>query len=326
MTAEAFRIQSDAMNALPTSFPSLRRRRLETLQVNLGYRCNQSCSHCHVDAGPWRTEMMESQLVELIPQVLRHCQLKTLDLTGGAPELHPQFRELVRAARAEGVEVIDRCNLTILTEPGQESLADFLAASGVRIVASLPCYEQERVDRQRGRGVFERSIQGLKMLNRLGYGMPGSPLELDLVYNPSGPVLPPPQHALQEQYTEQLKTSHGISFHHLLTIANMPIKRFARDLDLSGELEAYQNLLRQAHRADNLDGVMCRTLISVSWTGALHDCDFNQQLGCSAGAAPAVLSDLLTMDDGLVEQPIAVADHCFGCTAGQGSSCGGSLS
>ena len=324
--AGSVRIQPDAMDALPSSFPSIRRRRLETLQVNLGYRCNQSCSHCHVDAGPWRTEMMEPHQVELIPQVLKHCQLKTLDLTGGAPELHPQFRDLVSAARAQDVEVIDRCNLTILTEPGQESLAEFLADSGVRIVASLPCYEQERVDRQRGRGVFERSLDALQVLNRLGYGMPGSSLKLDLVYNPSGPSLPPPQHSLEKQYRKQLKASHGISFHHLLTLANMPIKRFARDLEVSGELECYQNLLQEAHRSDNLDGVMCRTLISVSWTGALHDCDFNQQLGCSVGAEPAVLADLLTIQDGLVDQPIAVADHCFGCTAGQGSSCGGSLS
>lgn len=324
--AGSVRIQPDAMDALPSSFPSIRRRRLETLQVNLGYRCNQSCNHCHVDAGPWRTEMMEPHQVELIPQVLKHCQLKTLDLTGGAPELHPQFRDLVSAARAQDVEVIDRCNLTILTEPGQESLAEFLANSGVRIVASLPCYEQERVDRQRGRGVFERSLDALQVLNRLGYGMPGSSLKLDLVYNPSGPSLPPPQHSLEKQYRKQLKASHGISFHHLLTLANMPIKRFARDLEVSGELECYQNLLQEAHRSDNLDGVMCRTLISVSWTGALHDCDFNQQLGCSVGAEPAVLADLLTIQDGLVDQPIAVADHCFGCTAGQGSSCGGSLS
>ncbi len=324
--AESVRIQPDAMDALLSSFPSIRRRRLETLQVNLGYRCNQSCNHCHVDAGPWRTEMMEPHQVELIPQVLKHCQLKTLDLTGGAPELHPQFRDLVSAARAQDVEVIDRCNLTILTEPGQESLAEFLADSGVRIVASLPCYEQERVDRQRGRGVFERSLDALQVLNRLGYGMPGSSLKLDLVYNPSGPSLPPPQHSLEKQYRKQLKASHGISFHHLLTLANMPIKRFARDLEVSGELECYQNLLQEAHRSDNLDGVMCRTLISVSWTGALHDCDFNQQLGCSVGAEPAVLADLLTIQDGLVDQPIAVADHCFGCTAGQGSSCGGSLS
>ena len=324
--AGSVRIQSDAMKTLSSPFPSLRRRRLETLQVNLGYRCNQSCSHCHVDAGPWRTEMMEPDQVKLIAQVLKHCHLKTLDLTGGAPELHPQFREIVREARAQGVAVIDRCNLTILMEPGQETLAEFLADSGVRIVASLPCYEQDRVDRQRGRGVFERSLDALKQLNQLGYGMPGSPLELDLVYNPSGPSLPPPQQSLQAQYREQLMKSHGISFHQLLTIANMPIKRFARDLEVSGELEGYQTLLREAHRPANLDEVMCRTLISVSWTGALHDCDFNQQLGCAAGAEPAVLADLLTVQGGLEDQPIAVADHCYGCTAGQGSSCGGSLS
>tara|TARA_Y100000589_G_scaffold239167_1_gene226627 strand:- start:1710 stop:2624 length:915 start_codon:yes stop_codon:yes gene_type:complete len=302
------------------------RDRLTTLQVNLGYRCNQTCSHCHVNAGPWRKEMMSSELIELIPEVLARLDLHHLDLTGGAPELHPQFRELVIAARDLGVDVIDRCNLTILSEPGQEDLAEFLAAMRVRVVASLPCYEQERVDLQRGQGVYERSIAGLKQLNRLGYAQPGSPLQLDLVYNPSGPSLPPAQEPLEAQYREALWTGHGISFSHLLTITNMPIQRFARDLQHHDQLEPYQRVLRQAHRPENLRAVMCRSLISVSWTGALYDCDFNQQLNLSSGSGPRQLADLLRAVDGLIDQPIAVAEHCFGCTAGNGSSCGGALS
>ncbi|WP_413325779.1 arsenosugar biosynthesis radical SAM (seleno)protein ArsS [Synechococcus sp. MIT S9503] len=307
-------------------FPSVHRTRLTTLQVNLGYRCNQTCSHCHVNAGPWRKEMMARELIELIPEVLARLDLHCLDLTGGAPELHPQFRELVSAARDLGVNVIDRCNLTILSEPGHEDLAEFLAAMGVRVVASLPCYEQERVDLQRGQGVYERSIAGLKKLNRLGYAQPGSPLQLDLVYNPSGPSLPPAQEPLEVQYREALASSHGIAFSHLLTITNMPIQRFARDLQHQGQLEPYQRVLREAHRPDNLNAVMCRSLISVSWTGALYDCDFNQQLNLASGSGPRQLADLLRVVDGLIDQPIAVADHCFGCTAGNGSSCGGSLS
>jgi|TARA_B100000073_G_scaffold185071_1_gene153093 radical SAM/Cys-rich protein len=270
--------------------------------------------------------MMAKELTDLIPEVLARLDLHCLDLTGGAPELHPQFRDLVSAARNLGVEVIDRCNLTILSEPGHEDLAEFLADKGVRVVASLPCYEQERVDLQRGEGVYERSISGLKQLNRLGYAQPGSPLELDLVYNPSGPSLPPAQEPLEAQYREALEASHGISFSHLLTITNMPIQRFARDLQHRGQLEPYQRVLRQAHRPENLTGVMCRSLISVSWTGALYDCDFNQQLNLSSTSGPRELADLLSASDGLMNQPIAVAEHCFGCTAGNGSSCGGSLS
>ena len=269
--------------------------------------------------------MMAGELIDLIPEVLARLGLRCLDLTGGAPELHPQFRELVTAARALGVEVIDRCNLTILGEPGHEDLAEFLAVMGVRVVASLPCYEQERVDLQRGQGVYERSIAGLKQLNRLGYAQPGSPLQLDLVFNPSGPSLPPAQEPLEAQYREALASSHGISFSHLLTITNMPIQRFARDLLHQGKLEPYQQILREAHRPENIQSVMCRSLISVSWTGALYDCDFNQQLNLASDSGPRTLVDLLSAADGLKDLPIAVADHCFGCTAGNGSSCGGSL-
>tara|TARA_B100001059_G_scaffold211210_2_gene225412 strand:+ start:1211 stop:2023 length:813 start_codon:yes stop_codon:yes gene_type:complete len=270
--------------------------------------------------------MMDGELIDLIPEVLACLDLRCLDLTGGAPELHPQFRELVAAARALGVEVIDRCNLTILSEPGYEDLAEFLAAMGVRVVASLPCYQKETVDLQRGQGVYERSIAGLKQLNQLGYAQPGSPLQLDLVFNPSGPSLPPAQEPLEAQYRQALSSTHGISFSHLLTITNMPIQRFARDLQHQGQLEPYQQTLREAHRPENIHAVMCRSLISVSWTGDLYDCDFNQQLNLATNNGPRKLADLLSAANGLIDQPIAVAEHCFGCTAGNGSSCGGSLS
>ena len=292
--------------------------------MNLGYRCNQSCSHCHVDAGPWRTEMMSDSHIALIPQVLKHLQLRVLDLTGGAPELHPQFRDLVRAARQQGVEVIDRCNLTILNEPGQGDLAAFLAEQGVHVVASLPCTEQERVDRQRGAGVFERSIEGLRQLNALGYGDPESSLKLDLVYNPAGPTLPPAQSQLEQHYRTALQADHGLRFSNLLTITNMAIERFARDLERQQQLEAYRQLLRGAFRDTNLDGVMCRSLISVDWQGQLFDCDFNQQLGLACGGAVNTLNDLLQVSvNELNDQAIAVGEHCFGCTAGSGSSCSG---
>jgi radical SAM/Cys-rich protein len=310
-------------------FPSLRRGALDTLQVNLTYRCNQACSHCHVNAGPGRTESMDDATLGLIPAVLAARGLGTLDLTGGAPELHGGFRPLVRAARRLGVRVIDRCNLTILQEPGQEDLAAFLAAEGVVVVASLPCYLQENVERQRGSGVFARSLAGLRQLNGLGYGRPGSGLELDLVFNPQGPVLPPPQAALEADYRRVLLDQHGVMFNRLYALANMPIQRFAAALEASGTLESYRALLRASHRPANLPQVMCHQLISVDWQGWLYDCDFNQQLGlptpAAAGDAPQRphLRDLLERDP--QGDPIRVADHCFGCTAGSGSSCGGAL-
>jgi radical SAM/Cys-rich protein len=271
--------------------------------------------------------MMADRHIDLIPQVLQHLKLKVLDLTGGAPELHPRFRDLVRAARSLGVEVIDRCNLTILNEPGQEDLAAFLASEGVHVVASLPCTEQQRVDRQRGGGVFERSIEGLKQLNRLGFGNPQRGLALDLVYNPAGPSLPPAQAGLEAHYREALQRDHGIQFNQLLTITNMAIERFARDLEQKGQLLEYRQLLRQSFRVDNLQAVMCRSLLSVDWQGALYDCDFNQQLGLACGAEAQTLEDLLNSNAEQIEQqPITVAEHCFGCTAGSGSSCGGALS
>lgn len=309
-----------------TDFPPIRRQRLDTLQVNLGYRCNQSCLHCHVNAGPNRTEAMDAGHAALVLRVLEARGVGTLDLTGGAPELNPHFRELVRGARALGVRVIDRCNLTILSEPGQEDLAEFLAAHQVEITASLPCYSPANVDRQRGDGVFDRSIDALRRLNALGYGDPDGPLGLNLVYNPQGPVLPPPQAALQADYQRELAEHFNIRFNHLFTLANMPIQRFGSTLVSKGTFADYQRLLRDAHRDANLATVMCRTTISVDYQGELYDCDFNQMLGLPArlaGRPRAHLSDLLGLDpDGA---PIVVADHCYGCTAGQGSSCGGAL-
>jgi radical SAM/Cys-rich protein len=307
-------------------FPALHRGPLTTLQVNLGYRCNQSCSHCHVGAGPQRTEMMEPATLALIPRVLAARQIGQLDLTGGAPELHPGFRALVQEARGLGVRVIDRCNLTILLEPDQQDLAAFLARQSVVVMASLPCYLEANVDRQRGAGAFAASIEGLRQLNRQGYGPidsnGGSNLELNLVYNPQGPSLPPPQKALEEDFRRNLREGYGVVFNRLLTLANMPIARFAASLKISGELESYRALLRENHNPAHLDQVMCRQLISVDWRGRLFDCDFNQMLG-QRSPGLGDLADLLESDpEGAA---IAVADHCFGCTAGHGSSCGGAL-
>ena len=264
-----------------TDFPALKRRAFDTLQVNLGYRCNQTCLHCHVDAGPNRTESMADDTIDLVIDVLERRAVTTLDLTGGAPELNPHFRRLVSAARARGVRVIDRCNLTILFEPGQEGLAEFLRDEQVEVVASLPCYSLENVDRQRGNGVFDKSIAGLQRLNALGYASDPA-LVLDLVYNPQGPVLPPSQPALEADYKRELAAHFGIRFDHLYALTNMPIRRFGSTLVTKGTFGAYLQLLKHAYRAENLDGVMCHSLVSVDWQGDLFDCDFNQMLGLSA--------------------------------------------
>jgi len=311
------------LDAIP--FPALKRGRLDTLQVNVGYRCNQSCVHCHVNAGPNRTEEMSGDIADLVLAVLDRRAIGTLDITGGAPELNPHFRRLVRGARARGVRVMDRCNLTVLSEPGQENLAAFLAAEQVEIVASMPCYLADNVERQRGKGVFDGSIRGLQRLNALGYGRDEG-LVLNLVYNPQGPSLPPPQAALEAEYKRILGEAYGIVFNNLFVLANMPIQRFGSMLVSKGEIDGYLQLLQDAHLDANLDGVMCRSLISVDWQGYLYDCDFNQMLDLplARGEKPrAQLSDLLDTDfDG---HQIRVAGHCFGCTAGQGSSCGGAL-
>jgi len=307
-----------------SDFPALRRGRLETLQINLSYRCNQACLHCHVNAGPTRTETMSEESIGVVEQVLAARNIANLDLTGGAPEMHPQFRHLVRAARDRGIHVIDRCNLTILTEPGYEDLAPFLAEQGVEIIASLPCYSAANVDRQRGDGVFANSISALQTLNGLGYGRSGSGLLLNLVYNPQGPSLPPEQSGLESDYKRELLEHFGIEFNRLYALANMPIKRFGSTLISKGRFNDYMQLLKGSFSTANLDGVMCGGLVSVDWRGLLYDCDFNQQLGLPLpGRGRPHLRDLLTED--LAGRVVAVADHCYGCTAGQGSSCGGAL-
>jgi radical SAM/Cys-rich protein len=305
-------------------FPRIQRRHLTTVQANLGYVCNQTCLHCHVNAGPNRREVMQRETIEDILAFLKRAAITKLDLTGGAPELNPHFRDLVHRARALGVEVLDRCNLTVLSQPGQQDLAQFLAENRVEVVASLPCYLEENVDAQRGDGVFEASLAGLRQLNALGYGRPGSGLALNLVYNPQGPQLPPPQAALEQAYHQHLQTAYGIVFNGLFTIANMPINRFAKTLVRKGEYERYLQTLRLAHQDANLEQVMCRSLISVDWQGFLYDCDFNQMLRIPAAATGWPHSHIRDLDPAaLVDGEIAVADHCYGCTAGQGSSCGG---
>ncbi|MBI1891422.1 MAG: arsenosugar biosynthesis radical SAM protein ArsS [Burkholderiales bacterium] len=309
-----------------TDFPEIRRKALDTLQVNLGYKCNQTCQHCHVNAGPTRKEMMDEETIDLVLQVLKTRRLTTLDLTGGAPEMNPHFRHLVREACTLGVRVIDRCNLTILSEPGYEGLAAFLANHQVEITASLPCYAEGNVDRQRGDGVFKRSIEALRLLNAAGYGQPNSGLELSLVYNPQGPSLPPDQQKLETDYKRELADRFGIVFNRLYVLANMPIQRFGSMLISKGQFADYMRLLKHNFSAANLDAVMCRTLISVDWQGYLYDCDFNQMLHLPSklrGIARPHLRDLIGAE--VEGRPIVVADHCYGCTAGQGSSCGGAL-
>jgi radical SAM/Cys-rich protein len=306
------------------AFPALHRGRLDTLQVNVGYRCNQSCVHCHVNAGPNRTEEMSVSVTDDVLAFLARRRVKTLDITGGAPELNANFRRLVRAARGLGVHVMDRCNLTILEQPGQEDLGEFLAEHGVEIVASMPCYLQDNVERQRGKGVFAGSIRALRQLNALGYGH-NPKLVLNLVYNPQGPALPPAQGALEADYKRVLGDEYGIVFDKLYVLANMPIQRFGSMLISKGEFESYVQLLQDAHLDANLDTVMCRNLISIDWQGDVYDCDFNQMLGLplKRGGRRARLADLI--DANIAGNPIRVAGHCYGCTAGQGSSCGGAL-
>lgn len=314
------------LNPSATDFPRLRRKRLQTLQVNLGYLCNQSCTHCHVNAGPNRTEVMTSDTVDAVIDFLDESQVKRLDLTGGAPELNPYFRRLVIAARALNVEVIDRCNLTVLLESGQEDLAEFLARQEVEIVASLPCYSEENVNSQRGKGVFHDSIIALRQLNRLGYGEANSGLQLNLMYNPTGPFLPPSQRTLEVDYRQHLDDQYGIHFNQLFTLVNMPIQRFGSTLVSKGEFEDYMTLLRDNFSSENLSKVMCRELISVDWQGLVYDCDFNQMLGLPLlidGNKRPHIRDVRPVN--LEDQPIGVADHCYGCTAGSGSSCGGEL-
>ncbi len=309
-----------------TTFPTLRRSALTTLQVNLGYRCNQSCLHCHVNAGPTRKEQMSRSNIDSVMQFLQRSGVCHLDLTGGAPEMNPDFCYLVERAVQAGVDVTDRCNLTILLEPGFEDLAGFLAKHRVEIVASLPCYLEENVDGQRGEGVFAKSISALRRLNELGYGQPDTGLALNLMYNPTGPSLPPSQQQLEADYREALRSGFGVEFTNLFVLANMPIQRFGSTLVSKGQFDSYMGLLKNAHQPGNLETVMCRSLISIDWQGYVHDCDFNQMLGLrwqGATGLPLHIADLSV--EAIEGREIAVADHCFGCTAGQGSSCGGAI-
>lgn len=309
-----------------SDFPAIRRGRVETLQVNVGYKCNQTCVHCHVNAGPTRTEMMDRETVSEVITYMKTAGIKTVDITGGAPELNPHFRALVLGARNLGAHVIDRCNLTVLEQPGQEDTAEFLAANRVEIVASLPCYLEDNVDAQRGKGVFDASIRSLRKLNALGYGRAGAGLALNLVYNPQGPRLPPPQDKLEADYHRHLEERYDVVFDHLYVLTNMPIQRFGSTLISKGQFEEYMALLKNAYQARNLESVMCRSLISVDWRGYVYDCDFNQMLGLPLewkGRHRMRLRDLTGAD--LAGNPIVVKDHCYGCTAGQGSSCGGAL-
>jgi radical SAM/Cys-rich protein len=313
---------------LNTDFPPIKRSVLETLQVNLGYLCNQQCLHCHVDAGPRRKEIMTAETIDNVLNFLKQKNIKRLDLTGGAPEMNPGFFSLVKKAREIGVHVIDRCNLTVLLEEGFEEVVSFLAENQVEVVASMPCYLEENVDAQRGKGVFNQSIKGLKLLNQQGYAI-DEKLQLNLVYNPQGIDLSPSQDQLEDDYKKQLKQRFDISFNHLYTITNMPIKRFGSTLLSKGLFDDYMQLLKNAYSKENLSGVMCRTTLSIDWQGYAYDCDFNQMLGLPAGQSTDMASDkkhineLLQSD--LNGQGIAIMDHCYGCTAGHGSSCGGAI-
>ena len=310
-----------------TDFPSVSRSTLEILQVNLGYLCNQSCLHCHVNAGPTRKELMDQENIDHLLEVLEKTGAHTLDLTGGAPEMNPLFRGLVVAARKLGVTVIDRCNLTILLEPGYEGTAEFLAENEVQIVASLPCYMEDNVDGQRGKGVYQKSMQAMRQLNDLGYGQPGSKLGLTLVYNPTGPYLPPAQDSLQNDYKTFLAEKFDIQFNQLFTITNMPIARFGSTLLAKGEFENYMNLLKDAFSVTNMKGLMCINQLSIDWEGYVYDCDFNQMLNMNIrnpdNFQKLHVSEVLKTH--LQDVPVSIADHCYGCTAGQGSSCGGAL-
>jgi len=304
---------------------SVARSPLEILQVNIGKLCNQACLHCHVEAGPKRTEIMERKTVDRILELLEQSDsIHSVDLTGGAPELNPNFRYFVSQCRSLGKEVIDRCNLTVLYEKGQENTAEFLKEQKVQVVASLPCYSKTNVEKQRGGGVFDKSIEALRLLNSLGYGKEGTGLVLHLVYNPLGAFLPPAQEKLEQDYKKELKSLFGIEFSSLFTITNMPIKRFLRDLERTEKLKEYMELLVNNFNSQAAMGVMCRNLLSVSWDGQFYDCDFNQMLEMRVNGKQKNLWDIKMLSE-IETQPIVFADHCYGCTAGSGSSCGGAL-
>ncbi len=306
-------------------FPSIYKEPIETLQINIGYKCNQACKHCHVNSSPLRTEKMSNEIISLIPKIIDKYKIKTLDITGGAPELHPEFKNLIASLSTKQVDIIDRCNLTIFFEEGYEDLPQFLAKNKVIVTASLPCYQKDNVEIQRGLGVFEKSINAIKILNDLGYGKKETGLQLNIVYNPVSPILPPSQEILEKDYKKILFEKYNIVFNNLYTITNMPINRYEESLRREGKLNTYYKLLKENFNENNLENLMCKKTISVNWLGEIYDCDFNQQINFRENKGPKTLFDLLdesfTFDYG-----VAVKEHCFACTAGAGSSCGGTLS
>jgi radical SAM/Cys-rich protein len=326
LPGENFLQDFDMIDSLPflqnSDFPAITRNKLEILQVNLGYLCNLSCTHCHVNAGPKRTELMDKATIDQALGFIDKHGLHTLDLTGGAPEMNPHFRYLVMQARNRGLKVIDRCNLVILLEKGFEDMGGFLAEHQVEIVASLPCYLQENVDKQRGKGTFNASIKALQLLNELGYGQANTNLELNLVFNPQGAALPPEQQPLEYAYKQHLHEHYGIVFNHLFAMANLPVRRFGSVLLSTGRFDEYLQLLKDNFHASNLDKVMCKNTLSVDWQGFVYDCDFNQMLQLPLGGRQKIH---LSQIPELMGKSIATLKHCYGCTAGQGSSCGGAI-
>ena len=331
--AEQLAVLGDRARVKSLGFPqrlaeqglSLQRNRLKTLQINVGKVCNQTCAHCHVDAGPERRESMSTQTAEQVIRFLAGSPVETLDITGGAPEMNPNFRYLVERATGLGKNVIDRCNLTILLAKGFSYLPEFLASHRVNVVASLPCYLEENCDAQRGDGVFVKSIQAIRALNQLGYAQPDSGLKLDLVYNPVGLGLPPQQAPLEQQYRQQLSERYAISFNSLFTITNMPVSRFLHDLLRQEKYEVYMQKLIDAFNPQTVDDLMCRSLVSVDWQGYLYDCDFNQMLDLPLCSTQRRLHVSEVHESDLIDRLIQTANHCYGCTAGCGSSCTGSL-
>ena len=306
------------------SFPLIKKEHIETLQINIGLKCNQACKHCHVNSSPLRTEKMSYEIISLIPKVIEKYKIKTLDITGGAPEMHPEFRNLITTLSDKNIDIIDRCNLTIFFEDGFEDLPQFLAKNNVIVTASLPCYEKDNVELQRGYGVFDKSINALKILNDLGYGKQKDRLQLNLVYNPVNPILPPSQVILEEDYKRILFEKYNISFNNLYTITNMPINRYADSLNRENKLDSYYKLLKENFNKNNLENLMCKKTISVNWKGQIYDCDFNQQINFKGNKGPKTLSDLINKSFKF-NYGVAVNQHCFACTAGAGSSCGGTL-
>ena len=305
-------------------FPLIKKEYIETLQINIGYKCNQACKHCHVNSSPLRTEKMSNEIISLIPKVIEKYKIKTLDITGGAPEMHPEFRNLITILSDKNINIIDRCNLTIFFEDGFEDLPQFLAKNNVIVTASLPCYEKDNVELQRGYGVFDKSINALKILNDLGYGKQKDGLQLNLVYNPVNPILPPSQEILEADYKRILFEKYNISFNNLYTITNMPINRYADSLNRENKLDSYYKLLKENFNKNNLENLMCKKTISVNWQGQIYDCDFNQQIDLKGNKGPKTLSDLMN-ESFKFDYGVAVKEHCFACTAGAGSSCGGTL-